>query len=356
MATGLHRVRYLLLVTALVGCSKRAPVRPVLAASVSVAPVASGAASEDLLSAEELKSLLRQVRFDGAGQPAPVRLADLEAAARRSGPAERALIVRMIRLVRAFDPSRGTPTPEELLDFLTEYAGILRGVGELYPNDLSTQLMVAATLGTLPAMMDSFDLEDRTAATAFRAQAAQRAELLLQRFPNVADVHALRASLCDHANEEPLSCLRQWARCAELDPKNRCAEEYSARARDYTAPFCSGANIRAQLGFRAVHGTAVDPAPSFSGADLESIGTTPATEQQEVRIRLKPERTAAFEAWTGSLVADRSAMVLLRGTKLVSRATVRTALSSSFLVNVELGELCAKTEQKALPRELPAPP
>lgn len=354
------RARQLTFALLLLGCASEArstaPLRPAPAAQP---PTPARAAA---LTPAELTTLLRLIQLGRATSTED--LAQLEAALRSATPAERHVLERMAHLARSLEPLlAGEPKPVALMAALNELAEILRAAAALFPDDVSTQRMVVATFLTLPTHMEMFGLVDPGAERAFRDEGEQRSNALAERFSNDAGAHALHAAACDSGKHDELTCLRRWARCAALDATSSCVETYARAAQAYVAPRCSAADIRANLGFYRARdvasltagqplSAAIETAPTFRGVDLDSI----TFRADGVIVRVRPEHSAAFEAWTADLHASGHGLALVLGSKLLVGARVHRALAGSFMLSgAEPGELCAQTRQRTLPADLPPP-
>jgi hypothetical protein len=335
---------------ALLGCGPAAaPARP----PASAPAPAPAAAPAPPARAPDLAGPVGLILGD-APDPAAL-LAKLEAAREHAPAAERALVDRLLRALRAVQRDRGPLAPAYL-----ELLAVTRHLGRLYPRHFLTRLRVASTIAGAAASAEVLDLDG----AALRAEALALARELVRDFPGEARAHGALGFALRLAADDPLATLRAYGRCLELDPAQAtCRAAHQALVAEYERPHCTTADLRPDL---AAHGGAeappgwpvtwegrklyLDPPAVLTRAHVAEV----TLEGRDGTLELTPEGRRRFTAASASLARTGGWLVLRAGGRVLLAAKVMTPITGGRLrvAGVDLDALCARVRRAQVPPEL----
>ncbi|HEY3357350.1 MAG TPA: hypothetical protein VGQ83_29135 [Polyangia bacterium] len=291
--------------------------------------------------------------FSPAPDPAAL-LAKLEAARAAGPPAERALVDRLVRALRAVQG--GAPPTSAFRELLA----VTRDLGRLYPDHFDTQLRVASTIGVAAASAEDLGLD----AAALRVEAVARARALALAFPREPRAHGQLGHTLWMSGAAPLEALRPYARCLDLDPAQAsCRKAHRALVDSYERPRCETADLRPDL---AAHAAATAPPGqrmTFGGAPLY-LDATPiiarddvvaaVLEDADATLELTPGGRGRFTAATTRLAQSGGRIALVAGGRVLLAAQVMTPITGARLriAGAALDALCARVEHRRVPAAL----
>lgn len=286
---------------------------------------------------------------------------ELRAAREGASGDERALLDRELGLLEM------SGDPRAKFDGASE---VVRAFGRLFVDDVIAQSTVVATLDALAWEASNVGVDG----AALSRESVALAQKLVTRFPGEARPHGLVGFHCVKAGDAPVTCLRHFARCVELHPPDSvCADKYRELAESYMAPSCKGAQLKKGFGLFIASPT---PRPgtrpvSTASATLHAEAT-PAVEASQIilaettqiTVNDTPERALSLRMTDegarrlGALGQKLAGpwLVIMVGDKVLTAAGLRAMDANPFSISgIGTVEVCATSERRALPADLPPP-